>query len=127
MPAGDRSLYRLLNARQHFASAALHDNIQGLKRDRIPLIEKRFGIGVVAIVFNDRTSPKCAPNTEGGVRQPLHRFTPFNLNFGKFAKSFGIGYWRADSQQSGSRLRYYQNRSGDLTSSVERLDRRSLA
>jgi acetolactate synthase I/II/III large subunit len=60
----------------------------------------RFGIGVVAIVFNDHAFGnvrRIQKESFGGrlIASDLH-----NPDFSKFAESFGMDYWRADSPQS---------------------------
>jgi acetolactate synthase-1/2/3 large subunit len=60
----------------------------------------RFGIGVVAIVFNDHAFGNVRRIQKESFGGRLIASDLYNPDFSKFAESFGMDYWRADSPQS---------------------------
>ena len=60
----------------------------------------RFGIGVVAIVFNDHAFGNVRRMQKEMFGGRLIASDLYNPDFSKFAESFGMDYWRADSPQS---------------------------
>jgi acetolactate synthase-1/2/3 large subunit len=59
-----------------------------------------FSIGVVAIVFNDHAFGNMRRIQKEMFGGRLIASDLYNPDFRKFAESFGMGYWRADSPQS---------------------------
>jgi acetolactate synthase-1/2/3 large subunit len=60
----------------------------------------RFGIGVVAIVFNDHAFGNVRRIQKETLGGRLIASDLYNPDFSKFAESFGMNYWRADGPQS---------------------------
>ena len=60
----------------------------------------RFGIGVVAIIFNDHAFGNVRRIQKESFGGRLIASDLYNPDFSKFAESFGMDYWRADSPQS---------------------------
>jgi hypothetical protein len=98
MTSSRRTTSRLSSSCQHDCgrsrpSVALHDGIKELIRDRIALIEKHFGIALVAIALKRPRIRQCGPAIEGGVQK--RRFIDLHLNnpdLVKFTASFDVDY-----------------------------------
>jgi acetolactate synthase I/II/III large subunit len=60
----------------------------------------RFGIGVVAIVFNDRAYGNVRRGQKEMFGGRLISSDLYNPDFAKFADSFGMDYWKSDSPET---------------------------
>jgi acetolactate synthase I/II/III large subunit len=61
---------------------------------------RRFGIGVVAIVFNDQAYGNVRRGQKEMFGGRLIASDLYNPDFAKFVDSFGMDYWKADSPQT---------------------------